>query len=602
MSQNIIGKILLGQFRVDAFIASGGMGAVYRVWDLKRNVPLAMKVLHSELADDPAIFKRFQREANALKKLAHPNIVTFYGLYQTQDFAFLLERFVDGPSLSEILRQRQGKPLPVGETLVYLKALCAALGYAHANGVVHCDVKPGNVMVDRGGIYLTDFGIARHAESTTTTMAGAGTSAYMAPEQIRGETVSPATDVYALGVMLFEMLTGQRPFRGTEPGLEKGGTTVNERIRYGHLTLAPPDPRSLNSNLPAGWSDLILKALSKQPELRFQSTQEFFAAASSAAGQGDGSIPDRVEFPSGEESEPPFLPAAPEPAGTKKRSPSYLLGGMVVAIGVIAVAILAAVALGWHPDMTQMLQPKPNTVSTLPRLPQPDAPDTPDIPLQDCYYTIKSGDVLSTIALKLRTTYQDAICSPDSAAEGCNIQNNPNNLRPGYIIIFHNVLPPLCQDNGDGVQPPAPIEIPTATSISIETPIPTATSIPTETLIPTAADTLSPEEFIRGYFRAISESNYTQAWDMLSDHFKNLHNSSGYQPFVDWWSTIDQVEVLSVNVKSQSANSAQLEAELAYYFKNGQVDSYDLMEFDLLYDSSVGSWFIDDSRLIKGAR
>ena len=106
MATTLIGKILLNQFRVDAFIASGGMGAVYRVWDIKRNVPLAMKVLHTELAEDPTLFRRFQREARALQKLAHPNIVPFYGLFQTPDATFLLERFVDGPSLKDILRQR----------------------------------------------------------------------------------------------------------------------------------------------------------------------------------------------------------------------------------------------------------------------------------------------------------------------------------------------------------------------------------------------------------------------------------------------------------------------------------------------------------------
>ena len=180
---------MLDQFRVDAFVASGGMGTVYRVWDFKRNVPLAMKVLHSDLAEDPHMFKRFKREANALKKLTHPNIVQFYGLYQTLDFVFLLEAFINGASLKSVLRYK--KQLPIQEALIYLKALSSAIGYAHVNGVVHCDVKPGNILVDQtGNIYLTDFGIARHAESTTTTMATAGTVAYMAPEQIRGEEVS----------------------------------------------------------------------------------------------------------------------------------------------------------------------------------------------------------------------------------------------------------------------------------------------------------------------------------------------------------------------------------------------------------------------------
>jgi serine/threonine protein kinase len=279
-----MGRVLLGQFRVDAFIASGGMGAVYRVWDLMRNVPLAMKVLNAELADDPSVFKRFQREARALKKLAHPNIVPFYGLYQAEGVPFLLERFIDGSTLKDILGVRKGKPLPVEEALEYLKAIGAALGYAHANGVVHCDVKPGNVMVDRGGnIYLTDFGIARHAESTTTTLATIGTAAYMAPEQVRGESVTPETDIYALGVMAFELLTGQRPFRGTESGTEGEGTTANERIRIAHLKLAPPDPRNLNPSLSEGLAMAIIQALQKEPAQRPSSVMAYYTALEQAS-------------------------------------------------------------------------------------------------------------------------------------------------------------------------------------------------------------------------------------------------------------------------------------------------------------------------------
>jgi TolB protein len=295
---NLVGQTLLNQFRVDAFIASGGMGAVYRVWDLKRNVPLAMKVLHSDLADDPSIFKRFKREANALKKLAHPNIVAFYGLYQTSEFAFLLERYVDGPSLKEILRHKHGRPMQVYEVLTYLKALSAALGYAHANGVVHCDVKPGNVMIDQGGnIFLTDFGIARHSESTTTTLATVGTAAYMAPEQIRGEAVTPETDIYALGVMLYEMLSGQRPFKGDEKGTESGGATAGERIRFGHLALTPPDPRLFNPALSTQVAQTILRSLEKQPSQRFQNVQDFYITTCKAAGLNADQLADRVTPP-----------------------------------------------------------------------------------------------------------------------------------------------------------------------------------------------------------------------------------------------------------------------------------------------------------------
>ena len=148
---NIIGQVLLNQFRVDTFIASGGMGTVYQVYDIKRNVPLAMKLLHSDLAEDPSVFRHFKREAETLEKLTHPNIVPFYGLYQANDFAFMLEGYIDGPTLKDVLRESHGRPLPVADVLSYFRALCAALGYAHNNGVVHCDVKPGNLMVDRGG-------------------------------------------------------------------------------------------------------------------------------------------------------------------------------------------------------------------------------------------------------------------------------------------------------------------------------------------------------------------------------------------------------------------------------------------------------------------
>ena len=353
MSANLIGQILLDQFRVDAFIASGGMGAVYRVWDLKRNTPLAMKVLHSELAEDPSAFKSFQREARALEKLAHPNIVSFYGVYQTLDFTFLLERFIDGPSLKDILRQRQGQPLPVSEALIYLKALCAALGYAHANGVVHCDVKPGNVMMDRGGnVFLTDFGIARHAESTTTTLAGAGAPAYMAPEQIRGKVVTPATDIYALGVILFEMLIGQRPFRGNKAGTEKGSATANGRIRYAHLHLPPPDPRGLNPSISETLAGVILKALDKKPPKRYQSVQEFFVTICTAIGVTPDKIADRVvlsDLPVPQAI--PALPPAPPreipipPSRSTGLAPWLLGGGAVLAIGCV-IAVVAALAAG----------------------------------------------------------------------------------------------------------------------------------------------------------------------------------------------------------------------------------------------------------------
>ena len=297
MPSNIVGQVVAKQFRVDAFISAGGMGSVFRVWDLKRNVPLAMKVLHADLAEDPVIFERFKREARALRKLEHPNIVPFYGLYETPSLTFLLERFIDGPTLKDILAQRSGSLLPDQDVLCIIKSLCSAVGYAHNNNVVHCDIKSANVMIDRGGhIYLGDFGIARHAESDATVMPGAGTPAYMAPEQILGNSVSRATDIYALGILLFELLTGRRPFRGTESGTEKSGQTVNERIRFAQVNLPAPDPRLLNPKISPQLSAVVLRALEKEASARFSTCQDLLSALCEAFSTSPELVPDRISI------------------------------------------------------------------------------------------------------------------------------------------------------------------------------------------------------------------------------------------------------------------------------------------------------------------
>lgn len=398
MSQNIVGQTLLNQFRVDSFVASGGMGVVYRVWDLKRNVPLAMKVLHTDLAEDPSIFKRFKREANALKKLAHPNIVPFYGLYQSQGIVFLLERFIEGPSLKEILYQRRGDPLPVSEALSYLHALCAALGYSHTNGVVHCDVKPGNIMVDRGGnIYLTDFGIARHAESTTTTLGMAGTPAYMAPEQILGKVVTPETDIYSLGVILFEMLTGKRPFRGDDSGTEKSGSTANERIRYAHLNLAPPNPRSINSKLSNELSETILKALNKEPEKRYQSALEFLSAVYEAARVDDESIIDKTNL--SKEPVPPIQSVvSPEISKPHLKQSSVrtstrrfgFLGFLIFGCLIILIVVFAVASFIGDGNLLAKLLPTQTPLPTLTPIPtQTSIPSQTPLPTYTLYPTLR---------------------------------------------------------------------------------------------------------------------------------------------------------------------------------------------------------------------
>lgn len=360
MTRINIGQVLLNRFRVDEFIAAGGMGAVYKVWDLKRQVPLAMKVLHAGMADDPVVFKRFQREAIALQKLTHPNIVPFYGIYQTNQFAFLLEAYVDGPTLRDIIRQK--RRLRVKGALIILKGVSAALHYAHARGVVHCDVKPNNVMLDNGGkVYLTDFGIARHANSTATTFGPAGTPAYMSPEQISGVgKVTPATDVYALGVMAYELLAGRRPFLGNETGTGNADIPRSERLRKAHLTLRPPDPRQFNPHLPRKAATVLLKALAKKPENRYPEAWMFFKALCQAFGATPEVIPDRFPLPNELVEDNTVTNFASktgkDAAASKLRRPKWLwpaVSALFLLVGCVAIVVIEVLGVTGKANDTQ---------------------------------------------------------------------------------------------------------------------------------------------------------------------------------------------------------------------------------------------------------
>ena len=192
---DIIGKIIAERYRVESLLGKGGMAEVYKVWDQKRSVYLAMKILHADLAEDIVFLRRFKREAQTLSKLQHPNIVRFYGTEQDGDLVYVLMDYVEGTTLRKEIFQAKG-PLAMEWIFEIMKSVCAALDYAHKSGFVHCDVKPANIMIHKNGaVYVSDFGIARMTEASTATMVGAGTPAYMAPEQARGEAPVPQTDM-----------------------------------------------------------------------------------------------------------------------------------------------------------------------------------------------------------------------------------------------------------------------------------------------------------------------------------------------------------------------------------------------------------------------
>jgi serine/threonine protein kinase len=280
---DLVGKVLANRYRVDNFIGKGGMAEVYKVWDLERAVFLAMKVLYSDLAEDKIFLRRFAREAETLSSLQHPYIVRFYGMERDSGLSFMLMDYVEGTTLRKQIFDAR-KPFSPQQILQIMRPVCSALHYAHEMGRVHCDIKPANIMVAANGdVLVADFGIARMMESgTTMTMVGAGTPAYMAPEQVLGKKPSPQTDIYSLGIVLYEMLTaGERPFTGEQAEID--GTT-SEKVRWEQAKLPPPSPRQYNPAISRDLEKVILNCLKKNPAQRYASTLELLQALELALG------------------------------------------------------------------------------------------------------------------------------------------------------------------------------------------------------------------------------------------------------------------------------------------------------------------------------
>ena len=227
------------------------------------------------MAEDPEFVRRFKREAEALALLDHPNIVRFYGFEQEGRLAFIVMDYIPGGTLRGLMLDANG-PLPLDKVTRTLREVGSALYYAHNEGIIHRDVKPGNVMLrDDGTALLSDFGIAKVADTMTlATMSPIGTPAYMSPEQIMGRPIDRCSDIYSLGVVLYEMVTGQRPFSG-----EQGqGTTTLDRLRDAQLNQPVPDPTALNTSLPPAAAKVILRALAKQPSDRWPTVTDMIAA------------------------------------------------------------------------------------------------------------------------------------------------------------------------------------------------------------------------------------------------------------------------------------------------------------------------------------
>ena len=284
-------RVLSGRYRVDELIGRGGMASVYRGYDLTLGRVVAIKVLRKDLAGDNAFRTRFRLEAQAASRMAHPTIVRVFDAGEDSEMApdgtvsavpFIIMELVQGSLLKDIIASG---PVAVPDAVRYVDGILEALEYSHRAGVVHRDIKPGNVMVtDAGRVKVMDFGIARAVSDSSSTVAETtqilGTAAYFSPEQAKGEPVDARADVYSAGVVLYELLAGRQPFRGETP----------VAVAYQHVSETPVAPSEVNETVPRSLDAITLRALAKDPFQRYQDAASFREALDAAV---DGKVPSK---------------------------------------------------------------------------------------------------------------------------------------------------------------------------------------------------------------------------------------------------------------------------------------------------------------------
>ncbi len=387
---------MLGPYRIINQIGQGGMASVYKAYQPSMDRNVAIKVLPSQLAESKEFVKRFQQEARIIANLEHPHILPVFDYGESDGTAYFVMRYLEAGTLKE--RMGAGRPLPLNEIDRIFTQLTDALSYAHSHGVVHRDLKPANALVDaQGNLFLTDFGIAKLLESAsprlTQTDAIMGTPAYISPEQAQAQTVDQRSDIYSLGIILYEMVTGRVPFVADTP----------LAVILKHVSDPLPLPSLLKTDIPASIEQVILKALAKDPQDRFATASEFLSAWKRALEQGETArrAPETISSP----ISPPSTPSvqtqgkpAPAPRAAPKsgRSTGWLVGCLAAAcllLMVGGVGIYFASNLGSLPFINGATDvPLPTGTANIPL---PTMTLTANVPLPtETELPINAGNVL----------------------------------------------------------------------------------------------------------------------------------------------------------------------------------------------------------------
>lgn len=262
------GQVLNGRYEIKQRLGGGGMAVVYKATDSYLGRPVSIKVLREQLATDPALLQRFRREAKAVASLSHPNVVSLFDVGQEVETNYLVMEYVEGETLKKRISER-GALSPAATVGIAVQIL-DALEHAHGKKVIHRDIKPHNILITPSGLVkVTDFGIARAVDGSTLVHTGeiVGSAHYFSPEQAKGQPVDACSDLYSLGVVIFEMLTGRLPFEGDNP----------LTIALKHIQEEAPDARLINGLVPSGLERIVRRALAKEPSQRYQSAAEFRA-------------------------------------------------------------------------------------------------------------------------------------------------------------------------------------------------------------------------------------------------------------------------------------------------------------------------------------